>query len=85
MANFTFATYPEGMSLEEAQAYIDRAKRKYGESNVRKVNILLHGDTVEIVATLKEGCRERIRRLSPEEVKNLTAVKIFSEGERAKG
>ncbi len=60
MAYFTF-TYPEEMGIDEAQAYVDRAKRKYGESNVQGVEIHLEGDLVEIVATLKEGCRERVK------------------------
>lgn len=84
MAYFTF-TYPEEMGVDEAQAYVDRAKRKYGESNVQGVEIHLEGNLVEIVATLKEGCRERIKRLSPAEVRTLRHVKNIAEGECVKG
>lgn len=84
MSYFTY-TFPDEMGADEAQAYVDRAKRKYGESNVQGVEIRLEGNLVEIVATLKEGCRERIRRLSAEEVKTLKNVKNIAEGEFVKG
>ena len=82
MAYFTF-TYPEEMGIDEAQAYVDRAKRKYGESNVQGVEIHLEGNLVEIVAPLKEGCRERIRRLSKAELETLNNIKKLTEGECA--
>ena len=78
MAYFTF-TYPEEMGIDEAQAYVDRAKRKYGESNVQGVEIHLEGNLVEIVATLKEGCRERVRRISSEELETLKHIKMLVE------
>ena len=83
MSYFTF-TYPEEMGIDEAKAYVDRAKRKYGESNVQGVEINLEGNLVEIVATLKEGCRERIKRLSPAEVRALNRVKTIAEGDCGK-
>ena len=59
-------SYPGEMSEAEAIAYVDRAKRKFGESNIRHVGIELSGDSnVEITVSLFEGARERIRRLSP--------------------
>lgn len=60
--------YPQGMTENEAKAYVERAKRKYGESNIAHIDIRLCGDNVEISTKLKEEARERIRRLSPEMV-----------------
>ena len=59
-------TFPKEMTKAEATAYLDRAKRKFGESNIKNVTIRLYGDMVEISTTLKEDSRERIKRLSPE-------------------
>lgn len=58
-------TYPDGMNKLEAEAYANRAVRKYGESNVRAVDISLVGTNVEITAHLVDSPRERIARLSP--------------------
>ena len=58
-------TYPDGMNRLEAEAYANRAVRKYGESNVRAVDIALNGANVEITAHLVDAPRERIARLSP--------------------
>lgn len=58
-------TYPAGMSETEARAYADRARRKYGESNVRAVNVEIVGLNVEITAELVDNPRERISRLHP--------------------
>lgn len=60
--------YPDDMPIQEAEAYKARAKMKFGESNIRSVEIELIGDSVEIRTELLEGARERIRRLSPEMV-----------------
>ena len=62
-------SYPGEMSKAEAIVYVDRAKRKFGESNIRHVGIELSGDSiVEISVRLVEDARERVRRLSPEMV-----------------
>ena len=58
--------YPQDMTEAEARAYLNRAKRKFGESNIAHVDIRLYGDTVEISTRLKNDARERIPRLSPE-------------------
>ena len=66
-----YCTYPREMTQAEAKAYLDRSKRKFGESNIAHVSIRLYGDTVEICTQLKDDARERIRRLSPETIQEL--------------
>lgn len=64
-----YCNYPQGMKEDEAKAYVERAKRKYGESNIAHISIrLMYNSDVEISVRLKEEARERIRRLSPEMV-----------------
>ena len=57
---------PNCMDKVEAGLYANRAKRKYGESNVRGVTLELKNDVVTIHASLVHEPRERLRRLSPE-------------------
>ena len=66
-----YCTYPMEMTKAEAQAYLNRSKRKFGESNIAHVSIRLYGDTVEICTKLKDDARERIHRLSPETIEEL--------------
>ena len=61
-----YCNYPQGMTEDEARAYVDRAKKKFGESNIAHISIRLYGDNVEISTRLKDEARERIKRLSPE-------------------
>ena len=63
-----YCNYPQGMTENEAKAYVDRAKKKFGESNIAHISIRLYGDNVEISTRLKDEARERIKRLSPEMV-----------------
>ena len=59
---------PNGMGKEEALLYTKRARKKYGESNVRGVTLEVNGNAVEVRTTLIREPRERLRRLSPEMV-----------------
>ena len=61
-----YCNYPQGMTEDEARAYVDRAKKKFGESNIAHISIRLYGDNVEISTRLKDEARERIKRLSHE-------------------
>ena len=56
--------YPSHMTPEEADLYVDAARRKYGESNLRGVDIELNGSNVEITVRLVEDPRMRLKRLS---------------------
>lgn len=73
-------TYPESMNNLEAEAYADYAVRKYGESNVRAVDIEVspaNSNVVEITAHLVSDPRERIARLSPAFVDGM----VFAKGD----
>ena len=59
---------PNCMGKDEASLYANRAKKKYGESNVRGVTLEVNGNAVEVRTTLIREPRERLRRLSPEMV-----------------
>ena len=59
---------PYGMERTEAMLYAQRAKRKYGESNVRGVKLEVKDDVVTVHTALVHEPRERLRRLSPEMV-----------------
>ena len=59
---------PYGMDKTEAELYAKRAKRKYGESNVRGVTLEVKNDTVTIHYSLVHEPRERLRRPSMEMV-----------------
>lgn len=64
--------YPESMTKKEADLYVNRSKRKFGESNIRSVTIEICGDkVVEIQTELLEGSRERIGRISPETLESM--------------
>ena len=70
-----YCQYPQGMTENEAKAYVERAKRKYGESNIAHIIIrLMYNSDVEISVRLKDEARERIKRLSPE------MVEMFAKG-----
>lgn len=59
---------PNCMGKAEAGLYAQRAKRKYGESNVRGVKLEVKGDVVTIHYSLVHDPRERLRRPSIEMV-----------------
>lgn len=59
---------PNCMGKLEAELYAKRAKRKYGESNVRGVKLDVKGDVVTIRYSLVHEPRERLRRPSIEMV-----------------
>lgn len=63
--------YPNEMTEQEAVLYVNRAKRKFGESNIAHISISFCGSddkNVEIETTLVAGARERVHRLSAEMV-----------------
>lgn len=68
MLNGMECIIPNCMEEKEAGLYAQRAKRKYGESNVRGVTLEVKDNVVTVKASLVHEPREKLRRLSPEMV-----------------